>query len=95
VTGLVVAIPEAFPADVPVGAREGVVVPLGTIPCAFSRKIALPNLIVIHEKFHDGGGVFDDAVPYNFIGLPLFILPLSIVPWRGGEFGHWLFWERA
>ncbi len=90
-TGLVVAIAAAFAADVPVGAHEGVVVPLGTIPCAFSRKIALPNLIVLHEKFCDGGGIFDGALPSNFVGLPLFILLLSVIPWHGGEFGCWLF----
>ena len=38
VTGLVVAIAETFPVYVPAGAHEGVVVPLGTIPCAFSCK---------------------------------------------------------
>jgi hypothetical protein len=90
-TGLVVAITEAFPMDVPASAHEVVVVPLGTIPCAFSHKIALSNLIILHEKFCDGGGVFDGALPSDFVGLPLFILLLSIVPWSGGEFGCWLF----
>ncbi len=94
-TGLVVAITEAIPMDIPAGAHEGVVVPLGTIPCAFTCKITLPNLIVLHEKIHDGGGIFDDAPPSGFVRLPFIILPLSIVPWHGGEFGHWLFWERA
>jgi hypothetical protein len=91
VTGLVVAIVETFPADVPSGANEGVVVPLGTISCAFSCKIALPNLIVLRGKFCDEGGVFDYVLFSNFVGLPLIILPLSVVPWRGGEFGHLLF----
>ncbi len=61
------------------------------IPRAFSRKIVLPNLIALHEKFCDGVSVFDDAFPSDFVRLPLFILLLSIVPWRGGEFGRWLF----
>jgi hypothetical protein len=87
-TGLVVAIVETFPADVPAGAHEGVVLPLGTIPHAFSCKIALPNLIILHEKFHDGGGVFDYALFSIFGGLPLAVLPLSVVPWLGGEFGR-------
>ncbi len=90
-TGLVVAIAETFPAYVPAGAHEGVVVPLGTIPCAFSCNIALPNLIILHEKFRDGGGVFDYALFSNFVSLPLVVLPLSIVPWLGDDFGHWLF----
>ncbi len=81
-TGLVVAIAEAFPTDIPAGTRGGVVVPLGTIPCVFTRKIALPNLIVLHEKIHDGGSVFDDALPFGFVGLPFFILPLSVIPWH-------------
>ncbi len=70
-TCLDVAIAETFPADVPAGAHDGVVVPLGKITCAFSCKIALPNLIVHHEKFHDGGDVFDDVLPSDFVGLPL------------------------
>ncbi len=90
-TDFIVAIAEAFPADVTAGTHEGVVVPLGTVPHAFTCKITLPNLIVPHEEIHDGGGIFDDAPPSGFVGLPLIILPLSIVPWRGGEFGHWLF----
>jgi hypothetical protein len=89
-TGLVVAIAEAFPADAPAGAHEDAVVPLGMIPNAFTHKIVLPNL-ELHEKFCDGGGIFDDALPSGFVGLPLIILPLSIIPWHGGEFGHWLF----
>ncbi len=40
-TGLVVAITEAFPVDVPAGAHEGVVVPLGTIPCAFALDLCI------------------------------------------------------
>ncbi len=71
-------------------AHEGVVVPLGTIPCAFSCKIALSNLVVLHEKSHDGGGIFDYALLSDFVGLPLIVLLLSIVPWRRGEFGRWL-----
>ncbi len=90
-TGLVVAIAEAFPVDIPAGAHEGVVVPLGTIPCAFTHKNMLPNLIILHEKIHDGGGVFDDVPPSGFVGLPLIIPLLTAVPWRGGEFRHWLF----
>ncbi len=90
-TGLVVAIAETFPTDVPAGAHEGVVVPLGTIPHAFSCKIALPNLIILHEKFRDGGGVFDYALFSDFVGLSLVVLPLSVVPWLRGEFGCWLF----
>ncbi len=90
-TGLVVAIAETFPADLPAGTYAGVVVPLGTIPHAFSCKIAFPNLIILHEKFRDGGGVFDYALFSNFVGLPLVVLLLSIVPWLVGEFRHWLF----
>ncbi len=90
-TGVVVAIAETFPADVHAGAHEGVVVPLGMIPRSFSCKITLPNLIILHEKFHDGGGVFGYALFSNFVGLPLNVLPLSVIPWRGGEFGCWLF----
>jgi hypothetical protein len=93
VTGLVVAIAETFTMDVPAGAHEGVVVPLGTILCAFSCKMVLPNLFVLHEKFRDGGGIVDYTLLCNFDGLPLIILLLSIIPWRGGEFGRWLFWS--
>ncbi len=92
-TGLIVAITEPFPTDVPAGAHEGDVVPLGTIPHAFSCKIVLPNLIILHEKFHDGGGIFDYVLFSDFVGLPLVVLLLSIIPWLGGEFGHWLFWR--
>ena len=90
-TGLVVAIAAAFAADVPVGAHEGVVVPLGTIPCAFTHKNMLPNLIILHEKFCDGSDVFDYVLFSDFVGLPLVVLPLSVIPWLGGEFGRWLF----
>ncbi len=90
-TGLVVAIAETFLAGVPAGAHEGVVAPLGTIPRAFSCNILLPNLIIFHEKFCDGGSVFDYALFSGFVGLPLVVLPLSMVPWLGGEFEHWLF----
>jgi hypothetical protein len=86
-TGLAVAIAETFPTDVPVGAHEGVVVPLGTIPCAFSCKIPLPNLIILHEKFRDGGGVFDYALFSNFVVLPLVVLPLSVIPGLGVSLG--------
>jgi hypothetical protein len=95
VTGLVVAITEAFPVDVPAGTHEGIVVPLGTIPCAFTCKMELPNLIVLHEKICDGGGIFDDTLPSGFVRLHFIIIPLSIIPWCGGEFGHWRFWERV
>jgi hypothetical protein len=82
-TGLVVAIAETLPADVPAGTHEGVVVPLGTVPHAFFCKIALLKLIILHEKSHDGDGVFDYALFSDFIGLPLVVLPLSVVPWLG------------
>ena len=90
-TGLVVAIAETFPADVPAGAHEGIVVPLGTIPRAFFCKIALPNLIILHDKFRDEGGIFDYALFSHFIGLSLVVLPLFVIPWLGGEFRRWLF----
>ncbi len=64
---------------------------LGQSLVHFPAKIALPNLIILHEKFRDGGGIFDHVLFSDFVSLPLVVLPLSIVPWLQGEFGHWLF----
>ncbi len=63
----------------------------GTIPSAFSCKIGLPNLIILHEKFCDGSDVFDYVLFSDFVGLPLVVFPLSVAPWLGGEVGRWLF----
>jgi hypothetical protein len=81
VTSLVVAVDKAFGTDVPAGAHEGGFIPLGTILCAFPCKIMLPNLALFHQEFGDEGRVFDDVLPFNLIGLPLFSsLSFAIIP---------------
>ncbi len=83
-TGLVVAVDKAFSMDVPSGAHEGCFIPLGTIPCAFPYKITLPNLAFFHQELGDGGGVFDNVLPFNFVGLPFFpSLLFAIIPGCG------------
>jgi hypothetical protein len=91
-TSLVVAVDKAFDADVPTGAHEGCFIPLRTIPCTFPCKITLPNLAFFHQEFGDGGRVFDDVFPFNFVGLPLFpSLSFAIVPRHGCGCIHWTF----
>ncbi len=50
-SSLVVAVNEKFATDVPAGAHEGGVVPLGAILRAFPHKIALPDLAFLQKKF--------------------------------------------
>ncbi len=84
VTSLVVAVDEAFGMDVPAGAHEGCFIPIGTIPPALPCKVMLPYLTFFHQEFGNGGRVFDDALPFDFVGLPLFSSFLfAIVPGRG------------
>ncbi len=66
-TSLVVAVNEAFATDVPADVHEGGVVPLGAILRAFPQKIALPDLAFLQKKFRDGGCVFGDTLPFNFV----------------------------
>ncbi len=83
VTGHFVAINEAFFADMPADADAVDFVPLGTIPHAFSCRIVLPNLAFFHEKTVDGGGVFDNSFPFDFLRLPFLLAPLfPILPWQ-------------
>ena len=81
--GLIVAIDKAFPADEPAGAHEDSVVPLKTILHAFSSKITLLDPITLHEKFHDGGGIFDNVLPSDFVELLLLILLFLLSPGMG------------
>ena len=74
---LVVAVDEAFSKDVPSGAHEDGVVPLGTISRAFSCKIAPPIFAFLYQKFGDGGSILDNAIPGGFVRLPF--LPLSLL----------------
>ena len=67
---LVVAVNKAFDMDVPAGAHEGGVIPLGAIHRAFSCKILFPVL-------GDGGGIFGDAFPFGFVQLPFPPLPFT------------------
>ncbi len=65
---------------------------LGMIPCAFSRKIALPNLAFVHEKMIDGGGVFDGMFPFDFLRLPFLPAHLfSILSWQNSGCCCWIF----
>ncbi len=64
---LVVAVNKAFGTDVPAGAHEGGVVPLGAIFRAFPCKIVFPVLAFLHQKLGDGGGVLGDALSFGFV----------------------------
>jgi hypothetical protein len=91
-TGLIVAVNKAFSADIPVDAYAGVFIPLGTIPCAFSREIAFPNRAFFHEEIVDGGGVFDDAFPFDFLRLRFLPARLfTVLPWQNSGYCHWIF----
>jgi hypothetical protein len=92
-TCLVVAVNKAFGMDVPTGAHEGGVVPLGAIHQAFPCKIVIPVLAFLHQKFGDGGSIFGDALPFGFVRFPFLPLPflLAAIPWRGVELGQWIF----
>ena len=63
---LVVAVDKAFGTDVPAGAHEGGVVPLGAIHRAFPCKIAFPVFVFFHQKF-----------PFGFVQLPFPPLPFT------------------
>ena len=86
VARFVVAVDEAFAADVPASTHP-FVAPLGSIPGAFSSKVALPYFALFHQEFSDGRGVLDDVV---FVAISLRpLLPLStalavVAPGPGG-----------
>jgi hypothetical protein len=85
---LVVAVNKAFGMDVPAGAHEGGVIPLGAIHRAFPCKILFPVL-------GDGGGIFGDAFPFGFVQLPFPPFPLlAVVPRCGVGFRQWVLGRR-
>ena len=86
VAHLVVAVNEAFDADVPADAHEVGVVPLGAIGRAFSCKILPPVFAFLYQKFGDGGGVLDDVI-IGFVRIPFLPFPLFVLPRRGVELG--------
>jgi hypothetical protein len=52
------------------------------IPNGFSNLV--PNLAFFYQECGDGRGVFDDALPFNFIRFPPFpSLLFAIVPGHG------------
>jgi hypothetical protein len=77
VARLVVAVNKAFAADVPAGTHP-FFAPLGWIPGAFSGKVALPDVALLHQEFGDGRGVLDDAVFIAISSLPLFALSAAL-----------------
>lgn len=90
--GLVVAVDEAFPADVPAGTHP-FFAPLRLVARAFSGKVALPDFTLPYQKFSDGCGVFDDAgvlvvslLPFLFLFVTVFV----VFP-APGRCGHWNF----
>ncbi len=95
VTGLIVAANKAFSVVIPADTYAGVFVALGTIPCAFSCKIAFPNLAFFYEEIVDGGRVFDNAFPFDFLRLPFLPACLSSdLPWQNSGYRCWIFGRR-
>jgi hypothetical protein len=93
-TGFIVAVNKAFFADVPADAHAGVFVPHGMIPRAFSCEITFPNHAFFHEEIVDGGEVFDDAFPFDFLRLPFLHAHLfTLLPWQNSGYCCWIFWE--
>jgi len=61
--------------------------PLRSISGAFSGKVLLPDLALLHQKFGDGRGVFDNAVFIAVSSLPLLSLSGAlafVIPGPGG-----------
>jgi hypothetical protein len=77
VVRLVVAVNEAFAADVPAGTHP-FVAPRGSILGAFSGKVVFPDFALFHQEFGDGRGVLDDAVFIAVSLLPLFALFVAL-----------------
>jgi hypothetical protein len=92
VTGLIVGVNKAFSTYVPAEAHAGAFVPLGAIPYAFSRRIALPNLAFFNKEIDDGDGVFDDVFPFTSSDF-LFFPPVRFPSSPGKNIGYccWIF----
>ena len=73
VARLVVAVDEAFAADVPAGAHP-FFAPLRSVAGAFSSKVLLPEFTLLHQEFRDRFGVLGDAGILFVSSLPLFLL---------------------
>ena len=87
VARFVVAVDEAFAADVPASTHP-FVAPLGSIPGAFSSKVALPYFALFHQEFSDGRGVLDDVVFIAVSLLSLFALSAALAIFVFGARGR-------